>query len=73
MARDSIALAGTEVARRPLVENVYGWLPTTDRKRLAIRHILFTLALLPIGFMEATIMRVPLVRPVTDFVSPQHA
>src|SRR5271167_3962479 len=71
MSSESIALSGTVAARRPLLGRVYGWLSTTDHKRLGILYILFALAFLVIGGVEATIMRIQLVRPHNDFVSPQ--
>jgi cytochrome c oxidase subunit I len=71
MASEAIALSGTVAARRPLLEKVYGWLTTVDHKRLGILHILFALAFLAIGGIEATVMRLQLIRPLNDFVSPQ--
>jgi cytochrome c oxidase subunit 1 len=46
-------------------------LTTVDHKRLGILHILFALAFLAIGGIEAAIMRLQLIRPLNDFVSPQ--
>ena len=44
---------------------------TIDHKRLAILYILFALAFLATGGIEATVMRFQLIRPLNDFVSPQ--
>jgi cytochrome c oxidase subunit I len=71
MSSESIALSGTVAARRPLLDKVYGWLTTVDHKGLGILYILFALAFLAIGGVEATIMRPQLIRPLNDFVSPQ--
>src|SRR5271157_2403511 len=71
MSSESIALSGTVAARRPLLGRVYGWLSTTDHKRLGILYILFALAFLVIGGIEATIMRIQLIRPHINFVSPE--
>jgi cytochrome c oxidase subunit 1 len=70
MSSESIASSGTVAAPRPLLDKVYGWLTTVDHKRLGILYILFALIFLAIGGIEATVMRLQLVRPLNDFVSP---
>ena len=42
-----------------------------DHKRLGILYVLYSLVFLLIGGVEATIMRVQLIRPHNNFVSPQ--
>src|SRR5271154_5929603 len=71
MSSDSMAISGTEAAHRYYVDKVYRWLTTVDHKRLGILYILFALIFLAIGGIEATIMRLQLVRPLNDFVSPE--
>ena len=44
---------------------------TVDHKRLGILYILYALLFLVIGGIEATIMRLQLIRPHNDLVSPQ--
>ena len=44
---------------------------TVDHKRLGILYILYALVFLIIGGIEATIIRIQLMRPHNDFVSPQ--
>jgi cytochrome c oxidase subunit 1 len=44
---------------------------TVDHKRLGIMYIVYALCFLVIGGIEATIMRIQLIRPHNDFVSPQ--
>ena len=44
---------------------------TVDHKRLGILYILYALLFLVVGGVEATIMRIQLIRPHNDFVSPQ--
>lgn len=58
MSSESIASSGTVAASRPLLAKVYGWLTTVDHKRLGILYILFALASLVIGGIEAAIMRI---------------
>src|ERR1700687_2811798 len=71
MSSDSIALPRAEAASRPLVDALHGWVTTVDHKRLGILYILYSLVFLVIGGIEAVIMRIQLIRPHNDFVSPQ--
>jgi cytochrome c oxidase subunit I len=71
MSSESEVLSGTVAARRSPLDEVYGWLTTVDHKRLGILYILFALIFLGLGGIEATIMRIQLVRPLNDFVSPE--
>ncbi len=58
-------------AVQPLFDRVHGWITTVDHKRLGILYIAYALVFLIIGGIEATIMRIQLIRPHNDFVSPQ--
>ncbi len=58
-------------AVQPLFDRVHGWITTVDHKRLGILYIAYALFFLVIGGVEATIMRIQLIRPHNDFVSPQ--
>ena len=53
------------------MEQLHQWVTTVDHKRLGILYILYALVFLVIGGVEATIMRIQLIRPLNDFVSPQ--
>ncbi len=50
---------------------LHEWVTTVDHKRLGILYIVYALIFLVIGGIEATIMRIQLMRPHNDFVSPQ--
>ena len=50
---------------------VYEWLTTVDHKQLGLLYILFALLFMGIGGLEATLMRVQLIRPLNDFISPE--
>ena len=50
---------------------LHEWVTTVDHKRLGIMYILYALLFLVVGGIEATIMRIQLMRPHNDFVSPQ--
>src|SRR4051794_40967749 len=56
---------------RPLVERLHEWVVTVDHKRIAALYIVYALMMLAIGGIEATIMRIQLIAPHADFVSPQ--
>src|SRR5262245_32607698 len=71
MSSDGIAIQTAVAARRPWVETLHEWVTTVGHKRLGIMYILYSLAFLVIAGLEATIMRIQLIRPHNDFVSPQ--
>src|SRR5260370_1753186 len=71
MSSDVIAIQTVEVAGRPWVQTLHEWVTTVDHKRLGVLYILYALFFLVIGGVEATIMRIQLMRPHNDFVSPQ--
>src|ERR1700731_1034151 len=71
MSSDAIAIQTAEVAGRSWVEALDEWVTTVDHKRLGVLYILYALFFLVIGGIEATIIRIQLMRPHNDFVSPQ--
>src|SRR5580700_3373392 len=72
MSTDSIALPGSYEASRPFVDKLHEWVTTVDHKRLGILYIAYALVFLVIGGIEATIMRIQLIRPQNHFVSPEE-
>src|ERR1700726_2826013 len=71
MSTESIAWPNTAAASPSFVDHLHEWVTTVDHKRLGILYILYALVFLVIGGVEATIMRIQLIRPHNDFVSPQ--
>src|SRR2546426_4214462 len=71
MSTDSIRWPQTETAAYPLVDKLHEWVTTVDHKRLGILYIIYALVFLLIGGIEATVMRIQLIRAHNDFVSPQ--
>src|SRR5215470_2155221 len=71
MSSDSIAWPAAQPLSRPLTDRVHEWVTTVDHKRLGIMYIVYALCLLVIGGIEATIIRIQLIRPHNDVVSPQ--
>src|SRR5260221_389667 len=70
MSSDAIAIQTAEAAGRPWVATLHEWVTTVDHKRLGVLYILYALFFLVIGGIEATIMRIQLMHPHNDFVSP---
>src|ERR1700688_2872598 len=71
MATDAISTFRPDTVTLPLVARLHEWVTTVDHKRLGILYIVYALVFLIIGGIEAAIMRVQLIRPHNDFVSPQ--
>jgi cytochrome c oxidase subunit I len=72
MSSDVIAIQAAEgIPDRPWLQTLHEWVTTVDHKRLGILYILYALLFLVIGGIEATIIRVQLMRAHNDFVSPQ--
>src|ERR1700675_2902509 len=71
MSSDAMAIPSTTTAARPWVEVLHEWVTTVDHKRLGILYIVYALIFLVVGGIEATIIRIQLIRPHNDFVSPQ--
>src|SRR4030081_489149 len=71
MSTDAIALPEAELAARPFVARLHEWVTTVDHKRLGILYIIYALVFLLIAGIEATVIRIQLIRPHNDFVSPQ--
>src|SRR5437899_4604899 len=71
MSSDAMAIRAAEATSNSWLETLHGWVTTVDHKRLGILYIGFALVFLVIGGIEATIMRIQLIRPHADYVSPQ--
>src|SRR5579862_6230408 len=71
MSTESIAWPSTTEESRSLVEHLHDWVATVDHKRLGLLYIAFALMFLIIAGLEAMVIRIQLIRPHNDFVSPQ--
>ena len=71
MSTEAIALPRTEPASRPIVSRLHDWVTTVDHKRLGILYMMYAMVFLLIAGIEATVIRIQLIRPHNDFVSPQ--
>src|SRR5580700_7284395 len=70
MSTDALALPRTDLEARPIVARLHDWVTTVDHKRLGILYITYALMFLLIAGVEAMIIRIQLIRPHNDFVSP---
>ena len=52
-------------------ERLHAWVTTVDHKRIGVMYVLYALTFLVVGGIEAALMRIQLIRPHADFVSPQ--
>src|ERR1700680_397638 len=71
MATDAISTLRADTDSQPLVGKLHEWVTTGDHKRLSILYIVYALVFLMIGGIEAAIMRIQLIRPHNNFVSPE--
>src|SRR5258705_9677639 len=71
MSTDSIAWPSATAASHSFVDRLHELIATVDHKRLGILYIVYALVFLVIGGIEATAIRIQLIRPHNDFVSPQ--
>jgi heme/copper-type cytochrome/quinol oxidase subunit 1 len=71
MSTTTVEVPEFPAAPRPFTLRLHDWVTTVDHKHLGILYILYALVFLGIGGVEATIMRLQLIRPHNDFVSPQ--
>ena len=71
MSTDSIAWPSAPAASASVVSRLHDWVTTVDHKRLGILYIAYALVFLIVGGIEATVMRIQLIRPHNDFVSPE--
>jgi len=71
MATDAMVLGNTAPASRTWTEVVHEWVTTVDHKRLGILYIAYALVFLVIAGIEAVIIRIQLMYPHNNFVTPQ--
>jgi cytochrome c oxidase subunit 1 len=71
MASESIPLNIIDHATQPIGERLHAWVVTVDHKKLGILYILYGLVFFMIGGIEATIIRIQLIVPRNNFVSPE--
>src|SRR5499425_2187077 len=71
MSSNAITIPGIRVEGKPWLETLHEWVTTVDHKRLGILYIIYGLAFLVVGGIEALIIRIQLMHAQNNFVSPQ--
>jgi cytochrome c oxidase subunit 1 len=71
MSSNTIAIENLQIDSPSWLETVHEWVCTVDHKKLGLLYILYALLFLVIGGVEATAIRVQLMYPHNNFVSPQ--
>src|SRR5215468_1437540 len=71
MASDAITIPNLQIETKPWVSILHEWITTVDHKRIGILYILYALFFLVVAGVEAIIIRIQLMYPHNDFVSPQ--
>jgi cytochrome c oxidase subunit 1 len=63
MATTTVEVSDFPAGPRPFTLRLHDWVNTVDHKRLGILYVLYALIFLVLGGIEATIMRLHLLRP----------
>src|SRR5262249_33189631 len=71
MSSEALPISATSGKSRLWTQTVHEWVITVDHKKLGILYILFALVFLVIAGIEALIIRIQLMWPHNNFVSPQ--
>ena len=68
---EAVATPDVRIERRAWTEVLHGWVTTVDHKRIGLLYIGYALMLIVVAGCEALIIRIQLMYPHADFVSPQ--
>src|SRR6185503_17708440 len=71
VATDVLTIPSVRIETPTWGETLHGWMTTVDHKRIGLLYILFALVFLALAGVEALIIRIQLMYPHNDFVSPQ--
>ena len=71
MSTESISWPNTTEESGSFVDRLHEWVATVDHKRLGLLYIAYALMFLLIAGVEAMLIRIQLIRPHNNFVSPQ--
>ena len=70
MSTNSTTWSAAAGEPRALVDLIHEWVTTVDHKRLGLLYIAYALVFLIVGGIEATVLRLQLIRPHNNLVSP---
>ncbi|HEY4119254.1 MAG TPA: cbb3-type cytochrome c oxidase subunit I, partial [Byssovorax sp.] len=65
-----MSVAPSSIVIEPPHEGLFGWMATVDHKRIGVMYLVTALCFFAFGGLEALLMRVQLMRPNSDIVSP---
>ncbi len=71
MSSNAMTVPGVQIDEKPWVDTLHEWVTTVDHKRLGVLYILYALLFLVIAGVEALMIRIQLMFPHNDFVSPE--
>src|SRR5712691_4474981 len=71
MTTDAVVIPGAVVEGRSWTEVLHEWVTTVDHKRIGVLYILYALMFIVIAGCEAILIRIQLMYPHNNFVSPQ--
>src|SRR5215813_13565924 len=71
MSSNAMTIETAAAPGRSWTQTLHEWVTTVDHKRIGLLYILFALFFLVVAGAEAMIIRIQLMRPHNDFVSPQ--
>jgi cytochrome c oxidase subunit 1 len=71
MSTNSTTWSAAAGEPRAIVDLIHEWVTTVDHKRLGLLYIAYALVFLIVGGIEATVLRLQLIRPHNNLVSPQ--
>src|SRR5215468_4745638 len=71
MTTDAVAIPGEVAEGRPWTAILHDWVTTVDHKRIGIMYVVYALLFIVVAGCEALVMRIQLMYPHNDFVSPQ--
>src|SRR5262245_11176253 len=71
MSSDAITIDFPRAESRPWAETLHDWVTTVDHKRIGLLYVAYALLYLIVAGAEALVIRIQLMYPHNDFVSPQ--
>jgi len=71
VATEVLTIPSVQIETPTWGERLHDWVTTVDHKRIGLLYILFSLLFLAVAGVEALVIRIQLMYPHNDFVSPQ--
>lgn len=68
---NAVTVTAPRITWNSLVDSLSSWVTTVDHKKLGIMYTLYALLFLVVGGAEAIAIRIQLIRPNNNFVSPE--